>query len=87
MAALTLNCTSTASPAMSVVWRKDGSSLANSSSSYNTSQQLRNGVTATYDNILSINAAPSELAGAYSCIIHDSLGRNSQTASIQVNGE
>ena len=84
-AALTLNCTSTRSPAMTVVWRKDGASLANSSS-YMTTQILRDGVSATYDNILDINAAPSDVIGVYSCTVQDSLGRNSQTAIFQIDG-
>ena len=83
--ALTLNCISTSSPALSVVWLKDGASLDNTTS-YSTTQVLKNGISATYDNILEIDAAPSELVGAYSCIVHDSLRRNSQTATIQVNG-
>ena len=83
--ALTLNCISTSSPALSVVWLKDGASLDNTTS-YSTTQVLRNGISATYDNILEIDAAPAELVGAYSCIVHDSLRRNSQTAAIQVNG-
>ena len=60
--------------------------LANDSS-YFTSQVLRNGLTATYDNILSINSSPSELIGVYSCIVQDSLGRKSETSTIQVKGE
>ncbi len=84
--ALTLNCTSTGSPAANVIWRKDGISLGNSSVIAVT-QVLKNGISATYDNILDINASPSELIGTYSCIIHDSLGRNSQTSIIQVNGK
>ncbi len=85
IAALTLNCTSTSSPAMSVIWRKDGASL-NNSSSYVTTQILRDGISATYENLLDINAVPSELVGEYSCTVHDSLGRNSQTATFTING-
>lgn len=84
-AALVLNCTSTGSPALSVVWRKDGTSLT-SSSAYMTTQTLRDGVSATYDNLLSVTAIPSELVGVYSCIVQDSLGRNSQTVTIQIHG-
>lgn len=47
---------------------------------------LRSGVSATYDNILQVNATPSDLVGQYSCIVHDSLRRNSEAATIQVNG-
>ena len=83
--ALTLNCTSTGSPAMTVVWRKDETYLTNIST-YTTSQILRDGLSSTYDNLLEIKAEPSELAGTYSCIIHDSLGHNSEPASIQAKG-
>ena len=83
--ALTLNCTSTGSPAITVVWRKDGHFLTNFST-YATSQIMRDGLSSTYDNLLDIKAEPSELAGTYSCIIHDSLGHNSELATIQVKG-
>lgn len=85
-AALTLNCSSTSSPAADVIWRKDGAGLANDSSII-TTQILRNGASASYDNVLNVNAPPSELVGVYSCIVHDSLGRNSGASTIQVNGE
>lgn len=83
--ALALNCTSTSSPAADIVWRKDGSGVTNDTF-ITTTQILRNGVSATYDNILTINAPPYELIGKYSCIVHDSLGRNSESSTIQVNG-
>ena len=83
--ALALNCTSTGSPARIVVWRKDRSFLTNFST-YTASQILRDGLSSTYDNLLEIKAEPSELAGTYSCIIHDSLGHNSEPAIIQVKG-
>ena len=83
--ALTLNCTSTGSPALTVVWRKDETFLTNLST-YTARQILRDGLSATYDNLLEIKAEPSELAGTYSCIIHDSLGHNSEPATIQAIG-
>ena len=82
---LSLNCTSTGSPALTVVWTKDGIVLPNTSS-YTTTQALRNGTTASYDNLLDITGQYSELVGLYSCIVHDSLGHNSVPASLQVNG-
>ena len=82
---LSLNCTSNGSPALTVVWTKDGTVLPNTLS-YTTNQVLRNGTTASYDNLLDISGQYSELVGTYSCIIHDSLGRNSVPASLQVNG-
>lgn len=84
-AALTLNCISTSSPAANVIWRKDGADLSNHTS-ITTTQILRSGVSATYDNILAINAPPYELVGVYSCIVHNSLGHNSETSTIQVHG-
>ena len=67
------NCTSTGSPATNVIWRKNGASLVNDSS-YVATQILRNGISATYDNILDIlNATPSELVGVYSCTVQDYL--------------
>ena len=47
---------------------------------------MRDGLSSTYDNLLEITAEPSELAGTYSCIIHDSLEHNSEPAYIQVEG-
>lgn len=82
--ALTLNCTSTGSPALTVVWRKDGGLI--DFSTYTTSQIIRNQLLSTYDNLLEIKANPSEITGTYSCTIHDSLGRNSEPAAIQVEG-
>ena len=83
---LALNCTSTGSPALTVVWTKDGSTLPNDLA-YTTTQILRGGTTSTYDNLLEIGGYYSTIAGVYSCIIHDSLGRNSVPASLQVNGK
>lgn len=83
---LALNCTSTGSPAMTVVWRKDGASLP-SDLVYTTAQVLRDGTSAAYDNLLEISGSYSDIVGIYNCIIHDSLGRNSEPASLQVNGK
>ena len=70
---------------MTVVWTKDGRALP-SDLSYTTMQMLRDGMSATYDNLLMVSGHYSELVGIYSCIVHDSLGRNSVPASLQVNG-
>lgn len=82
--ALTLNCTSTGSPALTVIWRKDGDVI--NFSTYTTSQIMRDRLLSTYDNLLEIKAKPSEVIGIYSCTIHDSLGHNSEPATIQVEG-
>jgi len=56
-------------------------------SAYVMNQILRNGVIAAYDNLLVVNATLSDLVGLYSCIVQDSLGRNSEMATFQVNGK
>ena len=71
---------------MTVVWTKDGSTLPNDLV-YTTTQTLRDGTTASYDNLLEVSGHYSAIVGVYSCIIHDSLGRNSAPASLQVNGK
>lgn len=83
---LALNCSSVGSPAFTVVWTKDGSTLPNDLV-YTTTQTLMDGTTAAYDNLLEISGQYSTIVGLYSCIIHDSLGRNSAPASLQVNGK
>lgn len=70
---------------MTVVWTKDGSTLPNDLV-YTPTQTLRDGTTASYDNLLEVSGRYSAIGGMYSCIIHDSLGRNSAPASLQVNG-
>ena len=84
--ALTLNCTSTGSPATTVVWTKNGSVIP-ADGIYDSAQILRDGTRATYDNLIMINSPPGDLAGLYSCIVHDSLGHNSQRGTLQVKGE
>lgn len=82
---LSLNCSSSGSPAMNVIWRKDGIPLAGNSS-YTSFKVLRDGLSATYDNILNVDEMLTDLPGRYSCIVHDSLGRNSQESVLEVKG-
>ena len=83
---LTLNCSSSGSPALTVVWTKDGSTLPNGLV-FAATQTLRDGTTASYDNLLEVSGHYSAIVGVYSCIIHDSLGHNSLPVSLQVNGK
>ena len=78
----TLNCTSTDSPATTVIWTKDSELL----SDYPLYQMLRDGVAATYDNLIEINAGLDELVGAYSCSVLNSAGL-SNVASLIIQGE
>ena len=78
----TLNCTSTDSPATTVVWTK-GSELL---SDYPLFQILRDGVMATYNNFIGINTGLDGLVGAYSCSVLNSAGL-SNVASLNIQGE
>ena len=83
--ALTLNCTSTGSPATTVVWTKNGSALS-SGGLYESTQILRDPTTATYDNLITATAAPVDLIGLYACIVQDSIGHNSQLTTLAIEG-
>lgn len=73
----TLKCTSTGSPATTVIWRKDGTVLTESSI-YHMTQTLHNGFAATYMNYLEVNAGPYAVVGNYSCTVSNILGYDTQ---------
>lgn len=77
----TLNCTSMGSPATTVIWTKDSELL----SDYPLFQILRDGVTATYDNLAEINVDLDGLVGTYSCNVLNSAGL-SNIVSLNVQG-
>ena len=77
----TLECTSTGSPATTVIWTKDGNLLSTDL----TYQILRDGVAATYDNYIEIDADLSNLPGAYSCSVLNSAGL-SNAAAVTIQG-
>lgn len=83
---LSLNCTSTESPASRVVWLKDFNRINFDDGVYNTYQVLVDGSTATYENTLTGVADPRELEGIYTCIVFDSENSTSQPAQIEVEG-
>ena len=70
---------------MTVVWTKNGSTIS-SGGLYESTQILRDATTATYDNLIAVTAAPDDLIGLYSCIVHDSIGHNSQPATFAIEG-
>ena len=76
-----LNCTSTGSPAATVIWTKDSKLL----SDYPLFQILRDGVTATYDNLAEIIVDLDGLVGTYSCNVLNSAGL-SNVVSLNVQG-
>ena len=76
----TLNCTSTDSPATTVIWTKDGSVLS-ADSGY---QVLRDGSTSTYDTLLTMDSSPDELVGTYTCSVLNSAGQsNAESVTVQ----
>lgn len=72
------------SPATAVTWSKDGTQLS-SGSVYEMVQILRNGASATYDNLLVVMGAPSTLLGVYSCTVMNEIGAS--TMSLTISGE
>lgn len=77
----TLKCTSTNSPATTVILTKDGSITED----YSLYQILKDRSLATYDSYFSINAAIDELAGTYSCSVINSAG-SSNVGVVTVQG-
>ena len=77
-----LICISTGGPPTTVTWRKNGQPLIIDGTRYQQSQRITDTTTATYQNILSSNAA--NLLGLFTCIV--SNARGSANMSISTNG-
>ena len=80
-----LNCSSSGSPPTNVTWIKDGETIA-MNETFTSTQYLRDGVTATYDSVLMIPLQPSQVIGAYMCIIDNSLSTPAQQ-SLSLQGQ
>ena len=78
----TLNCTSSGSPATTVTWTKDGVVLR-ASGTYQMTQVLQDGVTATYSNLLVVRAGPYAVIGDYSCEVSNSIGSDRRNATFR----
>lgn len=74
-------CISTGSPAMTVVWAKDGTNL-NTDSSYQLSQVLINRRASTYNNTLILVGDPHSFQGNYSCTVSNRFGSASESVWI-----
>lgn len=70
----TLNFSSLGSPPTNVTWIKDDQVLT-PNQNFTMVQYLRDGVTATYDNILSVSMPPSDVLGSYTCSIDNSVSQ------------
>ena len=77
----TLNCTSSVSPASSVIWTRNNQVLTG----YDEYQILRDGAASLYDNLLAIDNAADDLLGTYSCSIANSAGQ-SNVGSVTFQG-
>lgn len=55
-----------------MTWVKDGEVITDEDS-YEITQILKDGATATYDNILKVHLHLSELIGTYTCMIDNSV--------------
>ncbi len=81
----TLICTSTTSPATTVVWTKDETTLSFAGTPYQHSQVVTNRQSSTYDNILTSVGDPASVAGYYNCTVSNRFGASSQ--GVVVRGE
>ncbi len=70
----TVNCTSTGSPATSVLWTKDGQLISAEEGVYDETQVLFDATTATYFNLLTVYAEPEDILGQYTCSVNNSIG-------------
>ena len=68
---------STGSPATTVTWRMDDI-VVTESSTYQMTQRLQNGFTATYMNYLAVNTGPYAIVGNYSCTVSNILGYDTE---------
>ncbi len=80
----TLICTSTTSPATTVVWTKDGTTLSFGGTPYQHSQVVTDRRSSTYDNILTSTGDLASSVGYYTCTVSNRFGSNSQ--GLQVRG-
>ena len=75
-----INCSSTVSPPTTLEWTFNGLPVDLTSSSFSSSQQLRNAVSSTYDNILTVAGAR---AGQYSCSVSNDRGAYSGNITVE----
>ncbi len=79
----TLICTSTTSPATTVVWTKDGTILSFDGTPYQHSQVVTDRQSSTYDNILTSTGTPASTLGKYTCTVSNRFGTSSRSAVIE----
>ena len=74
-ASSTLTCTSTGSPATTVIWTRNGQPLVIDGSTYRMVQTVTNRASSTYENVLTINQPLGNIAGeTFTCSVTNVLG-------------
>ena len=74
-----LNCTSHSFPPTELSWSRDEQPLPLSEAPYQSSQQLRDALSTTYDNLLTVNGS---LPGLYNCTAANERGSQSNTLDV-----
>ena len=67
------------------MWSRNGTGLQTDDFEY-TNQILRNGNTSSYSTVVTLVGVLCTLSGTYGCTVQDSLGQNSMTAIVEVEG-
>lgn len=80
-----LNCSSSGSPATSVVWKRDGN-VVTLNISYVATQFLRNSERATFDNTLLVQLSIADILGNYTCVVQNKISPASST-TIDIEGQ
>ncbi len=81
----TLICTSTTTPATTVVWTKDETTLSFDGTPYQHSQVVTYRQLSIYDNILTSTGTRASTLGSYTCTVSNRFGTNSRSAVILGN--
>ena len=76
----TLTCTSTAGPATTVTWRRDGVVIT-LNATYQQTKSVIDAVNGTYQTLLTINRSVGQcsIVGTYNCTVENVRGRSSGT--------
>lgn len=81
----TLVCATSGSPPTTVTWVKDGDTLVNDRM-FQITQELRDGTTSLYDNVLRVDGRPDAVTGTYTCTVDNDLS-SVTTQSITLSGK
>ena len=82
---LTLNCTSTGSPATTVIWTLNGTELTIDGTIYHQTQSVIDRRRSTYENLLNVSITTDTTPGIYGCTVTNRLGI-SNMETIMVKG-